>query len=89
MKKDIMEPGDPTSFIDTSFSQLDVGRLEIRTHAFSIGENIYYAYEIRILDASGDEKGWGKEIFSGSLKELINIVKEAQNARTGTVKVNS
>lgn len=73
-----MKVTDGTIYPAMRVAQIDVGELEIGGMAYVTSypaEHINFCYEIAIRDASEDKTGWGKTIFQGSLKELIDLVK--------------
>ena len=79
----IMSPGEEPVFPQASISQMGVGKLEIKTMAYSSYENkeICFSHEITLQDDSKGLGGWGEVIFEGTLKELICLVKEAKSGR--------
>jgi hypothetical protein len=77
----IMSPEEETIYPQSSIAQLGVGKLEIRAQALpSYGkEEIIFSHEIIIYDDSKDTGGWGEKIFEGTLKELIDFIKEVKS----------
>lgn len=77
----IMSPLETSIFPSSRIAQLGVGQLEIRAHAFpaSGAQEIAFSHEITLQDASKGIEGWGEEIFKGTLKDLIEFVKEAKD----------
>ena len=63
-----------TQYVESSIAQLGVGKLEIYAMSF-FDDQVGYAatIEVRSLKA-GDEAGWGKRIFRGTLEELIDLI---------------
>ena len=78
-----MKKGDSTIYPQMSIAQLNVGKLEIGTMAYSVDDTdqpVRFCHWIDIRDAgqlTENADGWGKLIFSGSLEELIALVREA------------
>ena len=77
----IMSPGEEPVFPQSSISQMGVGKLEIETMAYPSYENreICFSHEITLRDDSKGLSGWGETIFEGTLKELIDLIKEAKS----------
>lgn len=72
-----MELTEGAIYPEMSIAQHNVGKLEIESMAFSssCADHIRFCYEITLRDSSQDKVGWGKVIFQGTLKELIDLVK--------------
>jgi len=71
----IMVPGEDSLFPESSIAQLGVGKLEIRCQAFYGLTDVCFSHEITLTDDSKRPGNWGEEIFKGTLKDLVELIK--------------
>lgn len=77
-----MEHNEGTIYPAARIAQSGVGELEIECMAFQTTypiDHTKFCHEISIRDASQEQVGWGKEIWKGTLKELIDLVRISQS----------
>lgn len=88
-----MEATDGTIYPEARIAQLDVGALTFETMAYTLGNSppvLQFCHQIIMRKCmTGYEQGWGKIIFQGTLKELLDIVEKATEPLEGEIKFPS
>lgn len=70
--------GDGTIVSDMNFKQTGVGAISIEQFNITYSEQrTGMFYNLRVYDGEGygTGQGWGKIIFEGSLKDLVEVIK--------------
>lgn len=66
-----------------TLTQSEVGSIDLGTMAYSGSDGqVHFAYSVEVRSwKAGQEAGWGRRIFEGSLEEAIDIFRAGLEAR--------
>ncbi len=81
---DSMKRGEGTVYTESRMSQIGIGQLVIETMAYvSELDGTVANKEIRVssLKVANAGNGWGKDIFEGTLEQLIDLIQWANDKK--------